>query len=81
MATAIATVGTGFYCVFVVDYGSHDHVFSDFQQWYRYSVDKHLLGIQTEKNSHSKKRTIQDSKKTNFDSSTVLTSEEDTHDR
>jgi len=43
-ATAILTAGTGFHTVFQVDYGDHDHVFSDIQKWYQRKVDHVLLG-------------------------------------
>jgi len=30
--------------VFQVDYGEHEHVFSDLQRWYRKKMDVFLLG-------------------------------------
>ena len=42
--TAIITAGTGFHCVFQVDYGDHDHVFTGIQKWYRKTVDYILIG-------------------------------------
>lgn len=42
--TAIITAGTGFHCVFQVDYGDHDHVFTGIQKWYRKTVDHILIG-------------------------------------
>lgn len=82
LATAITTVGTGFYCVFVVDYGNHDHVFSDLQRWYRHSVDKHLLGIQIEQNNQRKMvKPIKHQKGTHFDSSAILTTGNNTKEQ
>lgn len=43
-ATAIITAGTTFHLVFQVDYGDHDHVFTDVQKWYRRKVDDILIG-------------------------------------
>lgn len=42
--TAILTTATAFHCVFQVDYGDHDHVFSNLQKWYRRKWDQVLLG-------------------------------------
>eukprot|EP00557_Chaetoceros_sp_GSL56_P006974 CAMPEP_0176499690 /NCGR_PEP_ID=MMETSP0200_2-20121128/13074_1 /TAXON_ID=947934 /ORGANISM="Chaetoceros sp., Strain GSL56" /LENGTH=109 /DNA_ID=CAMNT_0017898151 /DNA_START=42 /DNA_END=371 /DNA_ORIENTATION=- len=42
--TAIVTAGTAFHLVFQVDYGDHDHVFTEVQKWYRKKVDSILLG-------------------------------------
>jgi hypothetical protein len=42
--TGILTAATAFHCVFQVDYGDHDHVFSNLQKWYRQKWDQILLG-------------------------------------
>lgn len=42
--TAIVTAGTAFHLVFQVDYGDHDHVFTNLQRWYRKKVDDFLIG-------------------------------------
>ena len=42
--TAIITAGTAFHCVFQVDYGDHDHVFTGIQKWYNKTVDYVLIG-------------------------------------
>jgi hypothetical protein len=42
--TAIVTAGTAFHLVFQVDYGNHDHVFTELQRWYRKKVDDILIG-------------------------------------
>jgi len=44
LATAILTGGTAFYSVFHVDYGDHDHVFTEPQKIYRKQLDRLLLG-------------------------------------
>jgi len=42
--TAVITALTGYYGLFYIDYGPHDHCFTDIQRWYRTKVDG-LLGI------------------------------------
>jgi len=42
--TAVLTAGTAFHVVFQVDYGDHDHAFTDIQKWYRKKVDDVLIG-------------------------------------
>jgi hypothetical protein len=42
--TAVLTTWTFFYGLFYIDYGSHDHCFTDIQRWYRNKIDG-LLGI------------------------------------
>mmetsp|Transcript_5520 Transcript_5520/g.12598 ORF Transcript_5520/g.12598 Transcript_5520/m.12598 type:complete len:95 (-) Transcript_5520:338-622(-) len=42
--TAVITTWTAFYGLFYIDYGPHDHVFTDIQRWYRMKLDG-LLGI------------------------------------
>lgn len=42
--TAILSSMTAFHVVFQVDYGEHDHCFSDLQKWYRNKMDTILLG-------------------------------------
>ncbi|KAL9182575.1 hypothetical protein ACHAXT_013227 [Thalassiosira profunda] len=42
--TAVVTAWTAWYGLFHIDYGSHEHCFSDIQRWYRRKVDE-LLGI------------------------------------
>lgn len=42
--TAVITAWTGFYGLFYIDYGPHDHCFTDIQRWYRSKLDG-LLGI------------------------------------
>ena len=44
LVTAILTGGTSFYSVFHVDYGDHDHVFTEPQRWYRKKLDRIILG-------------------------------------
>ena len=46
--TAVLTAGTAFYCLFHVDYGSHEHCFSGIQRWYWNKLDS-LLGIDKKK--------------------------------
>lgn len=42
--TAVVTAWTFFYGLFYIDYGPHEHVFTDLQRWYRQKLDG-LLGI------------------------------------
>jgi hypothetical protein len=42
--TAVATAWTAFYGLFYIDYGSHEHCFTNIQRWYRNKLDG-LLGI------------------------------------
>ncbi|KAL7550431.1 hypothetical protein ACHAWF_016003 [Thalassiosira exigua] len=42
--TAVVTAWTGFYGLFYIDYGPHEHCLSGIQRWYRTKVDE-LLGI------------------------------------
>lgn len=42
--TAVLTAWTAFYGLFYIDYGSHEHCFTDIQRWYRQKIDG-LLGI------------------------------------
>lgn len=42
--TAVLTAWTAFYGLFYIDYGSHEHCFTDIQRWYRDKIDG-LLGI------------------------------------
>ena len=44
LATYIAMAGTGFHCVFRMDYGDQEHCFSGVQRWYRRKVDGIILG-------------------------------------
>ncbi|CAM9732001.1 unnamed protein product, partial [Discosporangium mesarthrocarpum] len=37
--TQVMTAATGFHCVFRVDYGPHEHVFSGLQRWYNNTID------------------------------------------
>mmetsp|Transcript_42244 Transcript_42244/g.89840 ORF Transcript_42244/g.89840 Transcript_42244/m.89840 type:complete len:98 (-) Transcript_42244:35-328(-) len=45
--TAVVTAWTGFYGLFYIDYGPHEHCFSDLQRWYRRKLDE-MLGINTQ---------------------------------
>lgn len=42
--TAVVTAGTAFHVVFQVDYGDHDHVFTDIQRWYKKKMDQVFIG-------------------------------------
>mmetsp|Transcript_3464 Transcript_3464/g.7759 ORF Transcript_3464/g.7759 Transcript_3464/m.7759 type:complete len:85 (-) Transcript_3464:645-899(-) len=42
--TAVITAWTAFYGLFYIDYGPHEHCFSDVQRWYRRKIDG-MLGI------------------------------------
>lgn len=42
--TAVVTAWTAWYGLFHIDYGPHEHVFSDIQRWYRREIDS-MLGI------------------------------------
>ena len=42
--TAVVTAWTAWYGLFHIDYGPHEHVFSDLQRWYRRKIDS-MLGI------------------------------------
>mmetsp|Transcript_5987 Transcript_5987/g.13304 ORF Transcript_5987/g.13304 Transcript_5987/m.13304 type:complete len:88 (+) Transcript_5987:107-370(+) len=46
--TAVLTAFTSFYCLFYIDYGPQEHVFSDLQRWYRNKMDN-MLGIDLNK--------------------------------
>ena len=36
--------GTGFHCILRMDYGEHEHCFSDVQRWYKKKVDGIIMG-------------------------------------
>ncbi|KAL3807432.1 hypothetical protein ACHAXA_003961, partial [Cyclostephanos tholiformis] len=60
--TAVLTAWTAFYGLFYIDYGSHDHCFTDIQRWYRGKLDG-LLGIDAralKKSSHVHKNNTDD---------------------
>mmetsp|Transcript_14833 Transcript_14833/g.22229 ORF Transcript_14833/g.22229 Transcript_14833/m.22229 type:complete len:88 (-) Transcript_14833:150-413(-) len=42
--TAVVTAWTAWYGLFHIDYGPHEHVFSEVQRWYRRKIDD-MLGI------------------------------------
>eukprot|EP00984_Skeletonema_dohrnii_P027381 scaffold16917_cov164-Skeletonema_dohrnii-CCMP3373.AAC.2 len=42
--TAVVTAWTAWYGLFHIDYGPHEHVFSELQRWYRRKIDD-MLGI------------------------------------
>jgi hypothetical protein len=42
--TAVVTAWTAWYGLFHIDYGPHEHVFSELQRWYRRKIDS-ILGI------------------------------------
>ena len=55
--TAVLTAWTAWYGLFHIDYGPHEHVFSELQRWYRRKIDD-MLGI----NLNAARRKIEDSK-------------------
>ena len=55
--TAVLTAWTAWYGLFHIDYGPHEHVFSELQRWYRRKIDD-MLGI----NLNAAKQKIEDSK-------------------
>mmetsp|Transcript_28068 Transcript_28068/g.51152 ORF Transcript_28068/g.51152 Transcript_28068/m.51152 type:complete len:86 (-) Transcript_28068:1247-1504(-) len=46
--TAVITAWTAFYGLFYIDYGPHEHCFTDIQKWYRRKIDG-MLGIDVDK--------------------------------
>jgi len=42
--TAVVTAWTAWYGLFHIDYGPHEHVFSEVQRWYRRKIDE-MMGI------------------------------------
>jgi len=57
--TAVVTAWTFFYGLFYIDYGPHEHVFTDLQRWYRRKLDG-LLGIDVAQATVSQKKQIYD---------------------
>ena len=55
--TAVLTAWTAWYGLFHIDYGPHEHVFSELQRWYRRKIDD-MLGI----NLNAARQKIEDSK-------------------
>ena len=55
--TAVLTAWTAWYGLFHIDYGPHEHVFSELQRWYRRKIDD-MLGI----NLNASRQKIENSK-------------------
>ena len=55
--TAVLTAWTAWYGLFHIDYGPHEHVFSELQRWYRRKIDD-MLGI----NLNAARQKIEDRK-------------------